>query len=74
MKKYIAIALVSILLIFVAYEINAEEKAIRNAKVVITGAQVEEITLQYAKIKINIKIMNNESRDIKKLEGEFIIP
>ncbi len=73
MKKFIGVAVVSIILILSIYEINAEENAIRNAKIEILGIQIEEITLQYVKIKINISIVNNGSRDINELQGDFQI-
>ena len=73
MKKYVVVAVLFLALLLTAYEINAEENAIRNARIEILGTQIEEITLQYVKIKINISIINNGSRSINGLQGDFKI-
>ena len=70
MKKYVVVAVLFLALLLTAYEINAEENAIRNAKIEITGIDFGRFTEKYMEINIHLNIINNESREIK-IEGKF---
>ncbi|KAA0007433.1 MAG: hypothetical protein FE045_00060 [Thermoplasmata archaeon] len=70
MKKYVVVAMIFLAIILATYEINAEENAIRNAKIEITGIDFGRFTEKYMEINIHLNIINNESREIK-IEGKF---
>ena len=70
MRKYIAIFMALVLFFSIIYEINAEENAIKNAKIEITRVDFGEITWEYLEINIHLRIINNESRGIN-IEGKF---
>ena len=71
MKKFIG-AIIILSILFFTYNVYEDEKAIRNAKIEITDASIQDINFQYVTIKISLKIINNESRKIE-LEGKFEI-
>ena len=73
MKKYVAIAIVVAVALSIMYEIEEETKAIRNIKIEINDATIENIGVRYITIGINVSIINGESRDIKNMKGNFEI-
>jgi len=72
MKVYVAIAM-AVLLIFSIYEIYMEEEAIRNLKMEINDAKITHITFEYVELKIYVKFINDEKRDINEMRGNFKI-
>lgn len=72
MKKIAAFIIAIFIIIFISYNAYADIKAIKNSKIEIYGVKIEKL-LPYIVLNIGMKIINNESRDIKELEGHFEI-
>ena len=74
MKKLFALIVpIAILILFIIYDINADVNAIRNIKLKINGVWISEITFEYVVINVSTEFINNESRNVKELNGNFII-
>ena len=74
MKKLIALIVsIAILVSFIVYDINADVNAIKNIKLKINGAWIGKITFEYIVINVSTEFINNESRNIKGLNGNFVI-
>lgn len=72
MKKLIAlIALVTIS--FILMVIYVDVRAIKNSVIEIHDVKVNEITSTHLTLRVYMVIINEESREIKDLEGEFEI-
>ena len=71
MKK-IAFFIAIFIITFIFYNAYADINAIKNSKIEIYGVKIEKI-LPYIVLNIGMKIINNESRNIKELEGHFEI-
>ena len=74
MKKLFALIVsIALLISFIVYDVNADANAIRNVRLKINGAWISKITFEYAIINVSAEFINNESRSIKELNGNFII-
>ena len=73
MKKIVAIFSV-VAIIFAVFSVNTymEVKAIKNVKIEIYDVEVEKIWPNIV-INISMRLYNNESKEIKGLEGDFDI-
>ncbi len=69
--KLLALILIISLTAFILYNINEDIKAIKNIKIEINSVRIEEISLKCIKLNISIKLINNESRGIKDLNGDL---